>query len=147
MAILALALLAFGLGTILASQARLAGDIDRELRDTAKRTFRPGPPRGRFPDDGLGPIIGRYGPGQPPDGLDSDGFRLGELRRPRQFGLDGRSLSEPGDTPIDPKAIGEAQQGRPTYSDGNFEEEPVRLYTEPCSDRRETTPYQLQTCL
>jgi two-component system OmpR family sensor kinase len=80
-------------------------------------------------------MVGRFGPGQPPDGLDRDGFRLGELRRPRQFGLDGRSLSEPGDTPIDSRAIAEARQGRPIYSDGLFQEEPVRIYTEPWIDR------------
>ena len=166
MAILGASLTAFGIGIILANQARLAGDIDRELQITARRTMRPGPggpggpgggpggPRGGpdLIDDGLGPPPGQNqgpngqgpvgGPGgqpfqgqnpprQRPAWMDEEGFFLGDLRRPRHYDRDLNSLSQPGDTPIDPKAARAALAGKGLYSDGKFKNDEVRIYTEP----------------
>lgn len=170
--ILGAALCAFGVGIILANQARLAGDIDRELQERARRSMRPGPqpPGGggfqRGPGQGPGPGMG-FGQGGGPDGpggpnlgpgngngrplnqrpfgppsqrpawMDSEGFMLGELRRPRVFDKELKTRSQQGDVPIDRKAVEAALTGRAVFSDAKFQDEAVRVFTEPLREGNE----------
>lgn len=162
--ILGAALCTFGVGIILANQARLAGDIDRELQDRARRSMGPGPqpPGGAFPrglGQGPGPGMGfgqfgpdgpgglgqgpRNGNGRPfnrrpigppsqrPAWMDSEEFLLGELRRPRVFDKEFKTRSQLGDVPIDRRAVEEALTGRAVFSDAKFQDEAVRVFTEP----------------
>jgi two-component system, OmpR family, sensor kinase len=154
-AILGATLIAFGFGILFINQNRVAGEIDRELRNNAIRSRRPfggpgpggpGGPGGPPPEDGppdqrLGPIEppprGRNGPPMnPPAGMDPEGFRLANLRRPRHFDTELNSLSQPGDVPFDPKAGREVlRMGRPVYSNVVFDGEKVRVFTMPWFDR------------
>lgn len=75
-------------------------------------------------------------PRTPPQGLDAEGFRIANLRRPRHFDLQLQSLSQPGDVPLDLKAAKAVlESGRPFYSNTRFEEEKIRVFTMPWIDQ------------
>lgn len=104
---------------------------------------RQGGPRGQGGPDGFGltepPAFQRQEPPRnPPQGLDAEGFRIANLRRPRHFDRELESLSQPGDVPFDITAARAVlNTGRPIYSNGQFEGEMIRLYTMPWTDRGE----------
>ncbi|MBC8064834.1 MAG: HAMP domain-containing protein [Chlorobia bacterium] len=93
----------------------------------------PGGPEGQ----GFGPIeppaFQRQQPPQnPPRGLDTEGFRIANLRRPRHFNVKIESLSQPGDVPFDLKAVNAVIRGKsPIYTSGSFEGERIRVFTMP----------------
>lgn len=67
--------------------------------------------------------------------MDEDAFRIANLRRPRHFDIELGSLSEGRDTPLDEKAVRAVMQtGRPQFTNGIFEGEPVRIFTMPWLD-------------
>lgn len=107
--VLAVTLIAFSVAVAFANQARMRGEIDRELQDRALHA----PPR---PPDGPGPDrrFGRF-----------------DLRRPRQFGLDGNPMRPPFDPPFDLRSVRLALTGRALFADGEFDGTPIRIFTSP----------------
>ena len=154
---MAATLVAFGIGILFLNQNRLSSEIDRDLRERASRSRRPFEPgsrrRGGGPDGpGPGPGPRRMGtpmgpdqpPGPPPfnglrpPGMDDEEFRILNLRRPRQFDQNLEALSQPGDVPFDMDAAKRVlATGELTYSNVEFEGEPVRVYTMPWRDQRD----------
>ncbi|HWA83263.1 MAG TPA: HAMP domain-containing sensor histidine kinase, partial [Fimbriimonadaceae bacterium] len=135
-AVIALVLLAFSAGIVLTNQARLSADIDRELFDRAHS-----PPGGPFggPPGRRGP--GRGGPGDdgnPPDHDNQDvpprfndpvAIRFADVRRPRRFNPQGKPIGPNQDEPFDAQALQLARTGDPTYTNGTYDGEPIRIYT------------------
>lgn len=120
MAVIAVVLIGFSAAFISASEARLRGGIDFELRGRAFGAARgPGPNAFGGPPDGPpnGPPNGPANVNQLPRG--------GDLRRPRWFGEDGKALVE-GDGPFDAAALRRQASG---FSEVVYQGDPVRVFT------------------
>ena len=64
--------------------------------------------------------------------MDAEGFRIANLRRPRHFALQLKSLSQPGDVPFDITAANTViKSRRAQFSFGEFEGEKIRIFTMP----------------
>lgn len=155
LAILGLALIGFGFGMLFINQSRVAGEIDRELYERVTRGGRgpgggrggPGGPGGPIGQEGLGgPGPGGQGEGrnfgrgqgqfgrqmEPPRGLDQEGFRIANLRRPRLFNESLEPLSQPEDIPFDSGAARRAvETGRTFYTNATFDGERIRVVSHP----------------
>lgn len=104
---------------------------------------RRGGQRGPEGGPGFGPIEPPFSgreepPREPPAGLDAEGFRIANLRRPRHFNPNLESLSQPGDVPFDLKAARFVlDQKRPLYTNGTFEGERIRIFTMPWIEKNQ----------
>ncbi|HJP82329.1 MAG TPA: HAMP domain-containing sensor histidine kinase [Fimbriimonadaceae bacterium] len=138
---MAIALIAFGVGMLYINRARVSAEIDQELMERATRSRRPpnspGPPPGFFSGQmGEGgpiePPRGQGFPRQRPPGMDTEQFRIADLRRPRHFDMELNPISETGDVPFDRVAARNAQRmHHPIYSNGSYEGEPIRILSLP----------------
>lgn len=71
-------------------------------------------------------------PGDPPQQFnDPVANRFADLRRPRRFDEEGHALGPFQEPPFDPKAIAAALEGRSTYSNGEYDGDPIRIFTLP----------------
>lgn len=133
--VLSLTLLLFGIVLNLSNQKRISEDIDRQLRDQARRVAMSPPP----PSPNA--IPGPFGEGQgvggrPPDienrpDENADMDPLAVLRRPQHFDLDGRIMGNPYVKPIDAKLIKPALEGQIRYSTIPFEDTRARVIAAP----------------
>lgn len=136
---LAVVLVAFGVGLTATNRARLAEQIDRELRDRAQG---PRPPRQGGPGPGFGfggglgngpgGGFGRQGPGPqdlPP--VQDEAARIAEIRRPRVFTADGQPAGQSQSPAFDLEALRVALQGRPDFRNIVYRNERVRIFTQP----------------
>lgn len=133
MLVIAGVLAGFSIAIVLANQARLRFDIDRELHDRAVHA----PPEGPSPmppaRKRLEPVLGAGG--IPTRFNDPAAVRFADVRRPRRFDLAGNRLGPLQGPPFDPKAVQRALKGESGYSNGVYEGESIRIYTMPTKER------------
>jgi two-component system OmpR family sensor kinase len=64
-------------------------------------------------------------------GLDAEGLRIANTRRPRRFGAQGQPMGPPGDEAFDENAVRRAVEGQPSFSNGEYQGAAVRIFTRP----------------
>lgn len=124
-AVLGVILLAFALALIYSNQSHAAAGIDQELMDRARQALGPGP-------------MGRPNMGPPPlprFGIDEATRQLAEIRRPRMFANDGKSMGPQPTSPFDEAALQRGLAGVAGYSNAEFNGMPIRILTVPFLDR------------
>ncbi|HTQ08465.1 MAG TPA: HAMP domain-containing sensor histidine kinase [Fimbriimonadaceae bacterium] len=126
--VIVVVLVAFSAGIVYANQHRLAADIDAQLADRALHAPLPNPPPPNQDFDGQAEAPNAP---LPPRFSDPAAIRFADVRRPRAFDPQGQPRGPLRDPPFDPVALRRALRGESVYSDGEFDNEPIRIFTTP----------------